>query len=121
MDGDRAMTHNATLRRATAAAGALLLAVVASVDVAEAESRDSASGDTIPAEVVVELRVWQDVNDASNLYVSARPEGGDWRGFGTVPFTLGPPRGYGADALHQYGDVYVAGVGLRLARHVNVP
>ena len=115
------MTHNATLRRATAAAGALLLAVVASTGVAHAESGDAASEDIAPVEVIIELRVWQDVSDAESLYVSARPEGGNWRSFGTVPFTLGPPRGYGADALHQYGDVYVAGVGLRLSRHVNAP
>ena len=87
------MTHNARLNRVIATAGALLLAVVASVGVAEAESRHSASGDTTPAEVIIGLRVWQDVNDADSLYVSARPEGGNWRSFGTVPFTLGPQGG----------------------------
>ena len=32
----------------------------------------------------VEARIWQAVNDARRVYVSARASGGSWRGFGTV-------------------------------------
>lgn len=35
--------------------------------------------------VTIEMRVWQDVDDPLTHYVSARPEGGDWRTLGTVP------------------------------------
>ena len=84
------MKHSAMLRRATLTAGALLLAVIASVGVgvADAESEDSAGGDTAPVEVVIELRVWQDVHAAENIWVSARPAGGSWRTLGTIPLGL---------------------------------
>ena len=104
------MKHSAMLRRATLTAGALLLAVIASVGVADAESEDSAGGDTAPVEVVIELRVWQDVHAAENIWVSARPSGGSWRTLGTVPLGLEHIESAGR---YRSGDVAVAGVTLR--------
>ena len=53
----------------------------------------------------VEVRVWQNVDDERDLYVSARPAGGSWRTLGTVPLAL--------DALtvsgsYRYGDIALA-------------
>ena len=104
------MKHNTMLRRTTATVGALLLALAASAGVAGAESEDSAGGDTAPVEVIVELRVWQNVNDAESLYVSARPEGGNWRTLGTIPLGLEHLESAGR---YRHGDVAVAGVTLR--------
>ena len=108
------MKRNTMLRRVTATLCVLLLAVAASAGVAGAESGDSASGDTAPVEVFIELRVWQDVDDAEDLWVSARPSGGSWRTLGTVEFPRDGSLGHGSLATHLYGDLAVAGVKLRL-------
>ena len=92
------------------ALAALLLVAVASTGVARAESGDSASADATPAEIVVDLRVWQSVLDGDSLYLSARTAGGDWRAFGTVPLTL---EHLESAARYRYGDAAVAGVTLR--------
>ena len=52
--------------------------------------------------VAVELRVWQDVEDASTIHVGARPASGSWRTVGMVPLALDDgvsSRGY------RYGDI----------------
>jgi len=51
----------------------------------------------------VEVRVWQNVDDDHDLYVSARPAGGSWRALGTVPLALD-----GLTASGAYGDVALA-------------
>ena len=54
----------------------------------------------------VELRVWQHVRDAERIYISARPEGGDWRTLGTIPLLLDD--GHSSDGSYRYGDLTVA-------------
>ena len=50
----------------------------------------------------VEVRVWQDVGDELSIYISARPEDGDWGGLGTIPLPLDD----GVSATgHRYGDL----------------
>ena len=51
----------------------------------------------------VEVRVWQDVNDALSIYVSARPEDGSWRTLGTIPLPLDD--GQSSSGRHRYGDI----------------
>jgi len=36
----------------------------------------------------VEIRVWQSTENAKDLYVSARPEGGSWRALGTIELLM---------------------------------
>ncbi len=65
-------------------------------------------------EVVVELRVWQLVDDEADIWVSARARGGDWRTLGTIPFPL-EEGGY-PDPRYRRGDLAVSGAALRLWR-----
>ena len=53
----------------------------------------------------VEVRVWQNVDDDRDLYVSARPAGGSWRALGTLPLSLD---GLTASDGYRYGDVALA-------------
>ena len=53
----------------------------------------------------VEVRVWEDVNDASANYISARPEGGSWRTLGTIPLPL--TDGVSSTGRFRYGDITV--------------
>ena len=53
----------------------------------------------------VEVRVWEDVNDASANYISARPEGGSWRVLGTIPLPL--TDGVSSSGRFRYGDITV--------------
>ena len=76
------------MRKSIARAGtgvviALLLAVAQGAGSANADAKNADGG-----EVIVELRVWQDVNDQENLHVSARLQGGRWDAHGTRPVQL---------------------------------
>ena len=51
----------------------------------------------------VEVRVWQDVGDELDIYISARPAGGDWRTLGTIPLPLDD--GTSSTGRFQYGDI----------------
>ncbi len=53
----------------------------------------------------VEVRVWQNVDDERDLYVSARPAGGSWRTLGTVPLPLD---GLTPSESYRYGDIALA-------------
>ena len=53
----------------------------------------------------VEVRVWQNVDDERDLYVSARPAGGSWRTLGTVALALD---GLTASGSYRYGDIALA-------------
>ena len=53
----------------------------------------------------VEVRVWQDVNDAESIYISARPEGGSWGTLGTIPLPLDD--GLSSSGRFRYGDIAV--------------
>ena len=61
--------------------------------------------------VTVEMRLWQDVHNAENVWISARPEGGSWRALGTIPFPLDADDGA---ATYRYRDLAIAGAELRV-------
>lgn len=50
----------------------------------------------------VELRLWERVSDPGVNFISARPEGGSWRTFGTVWAPLDD--GFSGDGRYRYGD-----------------
>ncbi len=56
-------------------------------------------------EAVVEVRVWQDVGDELDIYISARPRGGSWRPFGTIALPLDD--GESASGRYRYGDIFL--------------
>ena len=58
------------------------------------------------ATATVEVRVRQDVNDALSIYISARPEGGNWRTLGSIPLPLGD--GFSSSGRYRYGHIVVA-------------
>ena len=93
------------VRKALIALGALLLVAVGGSGAARAGSEDSAAN-----EIVLELRVWQHVEDNDNVWLSARAEGGSWRTLGTEPLGLEHIEDAGR---YRYGDVAIAGVTLR--------
>ncbi len=57
----------------------------------------------------VEIRVWEQVDDPTVTYISARPAGGSWRPFGTVRLELDD--GFSRDRRFRYGDFSVEGTG----------
>ena len=57
------------------------------------------SGPTAP----IEVRVWQDVGDELDIYVSARPAAGSWRTLGTIPLPLDD--GVSSTGRFRYGDI----------------
>ena len=61
----------------------------------------AAQGD--PGTVRVEVRVWQDVGDELDIYVSARPSTGSWRTLGTIPLPLDD--GVSSTGQYRYGDI----------------
>ncbi len=58
-----------------------------------------------PGTVRVEVRVWQDVGDELDIYVSARPATGSWRTLGTIPLPLDD--GVSSTGRYRYGDIDV--------------
>ena len=117
------------LKKLTVAALLLLAAAVALVPVvapgpgATAEgstARPVTSAATVGGDAaVVELRVWQNVYNAEQLWVSARPEGGSWATLGTIPFPL--DAGHSADGSSRYGALTVGVVELRVWQDVSDP
>ena len=93
-------------------AAVLLLVGSLGASVTSAQGGDRADGNP----VIIELRVWQHVLDAEHIYVSARPEGGDWRTLGTIPLPLDD--GHSSDGSYRYGDFTVADVQVRVWQHV---
>ena len=53
----------------------------------------------------IEVRVWQNVNNARSIYISARPEGGSWATLGTIPLPLDD--GHSSSGRFRYGDITV--------------
>ena len=82
----------------------LAVSAVASVAIAQEEPPDPAP-DPEPVTANVEVRVWQDVNDARNIYISARPENGSWATLGTIPLPLDD--GHSSSGRFRYGDISV--------------
>ena len=99
---------------------AALLAFAAACD--DAGDGDADDAAVAQETVFIELRVWQHVGDAEDLWVSARPEGGQWDALGTVPFPLdGVAEGYGPLSHYRYRNLAIAGVGLRVWQPVADP
>lgn len=55
-------------------------------------------------EAVVEVRVWQGVEDGSAIYFSARAAGGSWATLGTAPVDMS---GLSSRGTYRYGDISV--------------
>ena len=55
----------------------------------------------VPA--TVEVRVWQDIQNSARVYISARPEDGDWSVLGTIRLLLDD--GLSSTGRFQYGDI----------------
>ena len=111
------MTRRLTLKPGIAVPTALLLAAVLTT-AAPSPARADSDADT----VIIEMRVWQGVDDAENLWVSARPKGGRWDTLGTIPLPEdGLAGGYDAITWHRFGDITMAGVGLRVWQRVSEP
>ena len=53
----------------------------------------------------IEVRVWQSVNNARSIYISARPEDGSWATLGTIPLPLDD--GHSSSGRFRYGDITV--------------
>ena len=53
----------------------------------------------------VEVRVWQDVGDELQIYISARPAGGSWATLGTIPLPLDD--GVSSTGRFRFGDISV--------------
>ena len=97
----------------------VLLAFVVAAATAPTGATAEESEDVAPLEVIVELRVWQHVGGAPNIWVSARPRGGDWRTLGTIHFPLDDGFAWGDN--YRYGDLAVAGAALRIWQQVGEP
>lgn len=104
-------------RFATAVLTAVLLAaVLTSATSAPVQADDSADP------VIIEMRVWQRVDNAEDVWVSARPRGGRWDTLGTIPLPRsGLAGGYGGISRHRFGDLEIAGVGVRVWQRLLEP
>ena len=97
-----------TLRLVVLAAS-LLLAAVATAVTAPIDAAAQQDGDAAPVEVIIDLRVWQHVDEPEDIQVSARPLGGDWGTVDRIPFPLDNQY-----RVYRYGDLAVAGATLRI-------
>ena len=89
----------------------LALALVAGSGSASAQQR------TAPGSTSVHVRVWQDVHDPLQLYISARLAGGSWEALGTVPLHLDDTLSPG----DRHGEVAVDGVEIRVWQQLHEP
>ena len=71
----------------------LVAVVVLLTVVASGASTVVAEGSGTEDTVLVDLRIWQNVGDAEDIWVSARPAGGDWGDLGTFPLEFEGPEG----------------------------
>ena len=93
----------------------LLLAALAAGVTAPIDAAAQQDGESTTVDVVIELRVWQSVDDPEDIMVSARPLGGDWDTLGTIPFPLDSTYPLYRDwRYYRYGDLAVAGATLRI-------
>ena len=71
---------------------------------------------------IIELRVWQHLDDETELWVSATAQGGAWDTLGTIPLLLdGREGGFDAGSLYRFGNIGIDGVGLRVYQRVVAP
>ena len=89
---------------AGASIAGLVISAAMGVATAQEEPPDPPS-DPDPVTANVEVRVWQDVNNALSIYISARPEGGSWAALGTIPLPLDD--GHSSSGRFRYGDIAV--------------
>lgn len=100
---------------------ALVAVVVGAIGMSGLEAADR-DADATPDPAVIELRIWQYVDDAEELWISARPRGGRWDTLGTIPVAQsGYGGGHSETSMHGYGVLAVAGVGLRVWQRANEP
>ena len=92
------------------AAPLVLAAMLLSVSVGKGLPAAEADDDDAGGEVVVELRIWQHVNDERNLHVSARLQGGRWDAHGTRAVQL--QYGLGGLGRYSYDTLSIGGVEL---------
>ena len=83
----------------------VLLAFVSAAATAPTGATADHGEDPASVEVIIELRVWQHVSDADNIWVSARPKGGSWRTLGTIRFPLDDGFAWGDN--YRYGDTAI--------------
>lgn len=81
------------MTRLTGLRTGVLITVVAFLSMAVGLATADAAGEPGSDVVVVELRIWQHVDDAEDVWVSARPAGGDWGELGTFPLEFESPEG----------------------------
>ena len=84
----------------------LAAAIVGAVAIAQEEPPDPTPEPVTETTANVEVRVWQDVNNARSIYISARPEDGSWATLGTIPLPLDD--GHSSNGRFRYGDIVVA-------------
>lgn len=87
------------MKKLIALAGILAVIAVAGAAIAFAQNERTAN---------VEVRVWQRSSDHSQVYISARPEGGSWRTLGTVPLgtgNTGQGSEWGTSGAFRYSDI----------------
>lgn len=82
------------MRRLTVSVAGVLLGLA----VLAPGAAQGGAGATAP----VEVRVWQDVEDEFDIYVSARPATGSWGTLGTIPLALDD--GISSSGRYRYGD-----------------
>ena len=109
-------------RRATLKAGIAVLAAALLAAVLTSATPSPARADSDADAVIIELRVWQRVDNLEDVWVSARPEGGRWDTLGTIPLPRsGLIGGYAPISWHRYGEITIAGVALRVWQPVSNP
>lgn len=93
---------------------------VALVVAAAAGSAPRATEAAAAATVAIDLRVWQHVDNAEDIWISARLVGEPWNRRSTIPFPLDRrSTGYGVASHHRHGDLAIGGVGLRIWQRVS--
>lgn len=81
-----------------------------------------AASHTVADEVIVELRLWQHVDDPRDIWISARPAGGRWDALGTIPFPL-DTHGFSLhlQSFHWFRDLTIARTELRVWQRHRAP
>ena len=99
-----------------------LLALAVSWAANDASAAVDNGGPTDPAPVIIELRVWQHVDDPDNTWLSAREHGGRWDTLGTIPFPIDNHGfSYYEHSFHWFRDLFLAGAELRIWQRYTAP
>ena len=94
----------------------MLVAIVVWLSGCTAPSGDTVVSETVMIDtVIIELRVWQEVDASTSLWVSARVAGDADKALERVSLSMDRVWGGWTDASrHRYGEVSITGVGLRV-------